>query len=64
MPYKWLDAARSSEAKKLMEEHECSAAQLPLIIFEDAEALCQPELKAVAAKNRFYSKKPAKTCTM
>lgn len=50
VPYKWLDAEHSREGKELIKQHGCSNKQLPLIVFEDDSALCNPETKEVAKK--------------
>ncbi len=50
VPYKWIDANSSAEGEKLMKQHNCTLKKLPLLVFEDGAALCNPEIKEVAAK--------------
>jgi thioredoxin reductase (NADPH) len=50
IPYQWLDLESNAEAKKLVEKWGCSAKDLPLLIFEDGQALCNPDIKEVAEK--------------
>lgn len=50
VPYKWLDAENSKEGKALIKQHGCEFDGLPLVIFEDGEALCNPDPKEVGKK--------------
>jgi thioredoxin reductase (NADPH) len=50
IPYRWLEVGKGTAAEELMEQHNCEAGQLPLVVFEDGEALCDPDLNQVAAK--------------
>lgn len=50
IPYKWLEVEKDPEAKQLLQEHNCSHSQLPLIVFEDNEGICKPNLQQVAEK--------------
>ncbi|WP_017730571.1 FAD-dependent oxidoreductase [Nafulsella turpanensis] len=50
IPYQWLDMQSHKAAGELQEEYECSEQDLPLIIFEDGSALCNPDLQELARK--------------
>lgn len=49
-PYKWLDIEKHPEAKSLLEIHGHSMSDLPLMIFENGEALINPSLAEVATR--------------
>ena len=50
IPYQWLDVQTSDKAKELIEAHECSQQDLPLVLFEDDSILCNPDLQELARK--------------
>jgi thioredoxin reductase (NADPH) len=50
IPYRWLDAATSEDARKLLEEKQMDADKLPVVLFSDGSALADPELSALAAR--------------
>ncbi len=50
IPYRWLDAETSEDARKLLEEKKMDADKLPVVIFGDGSALAEPELSALAAR--------------
>lgn len=50
VPYRWLDAAASEEARGLLAERGLDSASLPVVLCEDGHALVTPSLDAVAAR--------------
>lgn len=50
IPYRWLNAERDDEAAEVMARLQLSAAQLPVIFFEDGTHLVTPTLEAVGLK--------------
>ncbi|EMR03500.1 Hydrogenase transcriptional regulatory protein hupR1 [Cesiribacter andamanensis AMV16] len=50
LPYQWLDLEKSPEARQLVEQWGCSPKELPLLLFEDGQGLCNPDIKEVAEK--------------
>lgn len=50
VPYRWLDAASSEEAQKLLDDRQLKPDQLPVVLFGDGSALSQANPDAVAAK--------------
>ncbi|HEY1579181.1 MAG TPA: FAD-dependent oxidoreductase [Terracidiphilus sp.] len=50
VPYRWLDAATSEEAQKLLKERQLNPDQLPVVLFGDGSALSDANPDAVAAK--------------
>ena len=49
VPYRWLDIA-DPEARQLMAAARLDEAQLPVLVFEDGEALVQPSQSEIAAR--------------
>jgi thioredoxin reductase (NADPH) len=47
LPYRWVDA-RSAKGEELIELHQCSVKELPLVILEDGTALGDPALDELA----------------
>lgn len=50
MAFQWLDFEASDEAKTLLETTGFTAADLPVVVFEDGTAQSRPDRTAVAAK--------------
>ena len=50
VPYRWLDAASSEEAQKLLNDRQLKTDQLPVVLFNDGSALSEANPDAVAAK--------------
>lgn len=50
VPYRWLDAERSADARVLMESASLSASDLPALVFEDGTVLRGPEPRDVAER--------------
>ena len=50
VPYRWLDAASSEEAQKLLNDRQLKTDQLPVVLFSDGSALSEANPDAVAAK--------------
>jgi len=50
VPYRWLDAASSEDAQKLLEERGLDPEVLPVVLFPDGTALVDPEQETLAAK--------------
>jgi len=50
VPYRWLDAAASEDAAKLLEERGLKADQLPVVLFADGKWLADPELEELAGR--------------
>ncbi len=48
IPYRWLDGERSVEAARLLNAAGADPERLPVVVFEDGEALVAPELVRVA----------------
>jgi thioredoxin reductase (NADPH) len=48
VPYRWLDVERSVEAARLLGATGADPDRLPVVVFEDGEALVAPELVQVA----------------
>ncbi len=49
-PYKWIDVDDDPEAAELMQLHELSPADLPVVIFEDGKLFKQPEPATIASQ--------------
>ncbi|MEO5909745.1 MAG: FAD-dependent oxidoreductase [Pelobium sp.] len=50
IPYLWLDAGSSEQAKQICNANKLNAVDFPVVIFEDGELLKAPELKEVAIR--------------
>src|SRR6204780_136566 len=50
VPYRWLDAAASDDAQKLLKERSLDPEVLPVVLFADGSALVDPEQEALAAR--------------
>ncbi len=50
VPYRWLDAAASPEATKLLEDRQLDPAKLPVLIFADNTVLVDPDLELLASR--------------
>ncbi len=50
VPYRWLDAAASPEATKLLEDRQLDPAKLPVLIFADGTVLVDPDLELLASR--------------
>jgi thioredoxin reductase (NADPH) len=50
VPYRWLDAAASEDAQKLLAEKSLDPEALPVVLFADGSALVDPEQEALAAR--------------
>jgi thioredoxin reductase (NADPH) len=50
VPYRWLDAAASEDAQKLLEERSLDPEVLPVVLLADGSALVDPELEILAAR--------------
>ncbi|MFK7969990.1 MAG: FAD-dependent oxidoreductase [Bacteroidia bacterium] len=49
-PYMWMDIDKHPEAEALLELHKAERKDLPLIVFQDGEALTDPALAEVATR--------------
>lgn len=50
LPYRWLDVARSQDARSLLDAAGVGADQLPALFFEDGSVLRNPEPRQVAER--------------
>jgi thioredoxin reductase (NADPH) len=50
VPYRWLDAAASPEAAKLLEDRQLDAGKLPVLLFADGSVLVDPDLELLAGR--------------
>jgi thioredoxin reductase (NADPH) len=50
VPYRWLDAATSEDARKLVEERHVTPEQLPAVLFADGSLLTEATPDALAGK--------------
>ncbi len=50
IPYRWLDIEKNPDAKDSLDLNQVSTDQLPMIIFDDGEFLCQPTIRSIAEK--------------
>ncbi len=50
VPYRWLDAAASEDAIKLLEERGLKTDKLPVLLFSDGKVLVDPELEELAGR--------------
>jgi thioredoxin reductase (NADPH) len=50
VPYRWLDAAASDDAQKLLQERSLDPEILPVVLFDDGSSLVDPEQEALAAR--------------
>jgi len=50
VPYRWMDAATSEEAQKVLDERNLKPEQLPVVLFQDGSVLAEANPDAVAAK--------------
>ena len=50
IPYHWLDAEKSAEAKDLMTLNKKEIRDLPLVVFEDGTVLSDPTIRDIADK--------------
>ena len=50
VPYRWLDAAASDDAQKLLQERSLDPEVLPVVLFDDGSSLVDPEQEALAAR--------------
>ena len=50
IPYQWLDVQANPEGEELQERYSCDRKNLPLVIFEDNESLCNPNVQDLARK--------------
>lgn len=50
VPYRWLDAAASDDAQKLLQERSLDPEVLPVVLFTDGSALVDPEQEVLAAR--------------
>ncbi|WP_109488043.1 response regulator [Occallatibacter savannae] len=50
VPYRWMDAATSEEAQKVLSDRQLKTDQLPVVLFGDGSALSEANPDAVAAK--------------
>ncbi len=50
IPYRWLDAAASEDAQKLLKEKSLDPEALPVVLFSDGSALVDPEQEALATR--------------
>ncbi len=48
VPYQWLEVQSNTRAKELMEQYNCKEADLPLLVLENGEHLCNPDLQTLA----------------
>jgi thioredoxin reductase (NADPH) len=49
-PFKWMDIESNEEARELVELHKAETRTLPLVIFEDGEAMKKPSVDEIADK--------------
>ncbi len=50
IPYRWIDVQQGGEARSLMDLHQVTEHELPLVVFEDGATLRDPDKRAVAEK--------------
>jgi thioredoxin reductase (NADPH) len=50
VPYRWIDAAASEDAAKLLEERGLTANQLPVVLFADGKWMSDPNLEELAGR--------------
>ena len=50
VPYQWLDVETGAEAAKLLEQLQCTKADLPVVILSDGSHLVQPSTAQLAEK--------------
>lgn len=50
VPYTWLDVQNSPEGEELQQTYGCEKKDLPLVVLDDGEALCNPDIQEVAKK--------------
>jgi len=50
VPYRWLDAASSEDARKLLMERSLDPEMLPVVLFADGSSLVDPEPEVLAAR--------------
>src|SRR6185369_2381511 len=50
IPYRWLDAERDIDAKRLLEVARVSSGELPAVVLENGAVLRNPNLKEIAEK--------------
>ena len=50
VPYRWMDAAASEDAQKLLKERSVAEETLPVVLFADGTFLVDPEQEALAAR--------------
>jgi thioredoxin reductase (NADPH) len=50
VPYRWLDAAASDDAKTLLKERGLDPEVLPVVLFADGSALVDPDQEVLAAR--------------
>ncbi len=50
VPYRWLDAAASDDARTLLQERSLDPEVLPVVLFADGSALVNPETDVLAAR--------------
>lgn len=50
IPYQWLDVQANPEGEELQERYSCDRKNLPLVVFEDNESLCNPNVQDLARK--------------
>jgi thioredoxin reductase (NADPH) len=50
VPYRWLDAAVSEDAAKLLEERGLSSDRLPVVLFADGKWLADPAVEELASR--------------
>jgi thioredoxin reductase (NADPH) len=48
LPYQWLEVHTNSRARELMEAYSCKEEDLPLLVLEDGNHLCNPDLQSLA----------------
>lgn len=50
VPYDWLDVQANPRGAELQEAYGCDKKDLPLVVLEDDEALCNPDIQLLAKK--------------
>jgi len=50
VPYRWIDAAVSEDAAKLLQERSLKPDELPVVLFQDGKWLAQPDIEELAAR--------------
>jgi thioredoxin reductase (NADPH) len=50
VPYRWLDAAASEDAAKLLQERGLSSDRLPVVLFADGKWLADPKVEELASR--------------